>query len=126
MGRSSARGYVEPLAAIAGVFAVVVGLTVYAGAAEQALRQDRREVAGTVLEELVRTASVDGVLDPDRLATAEPPAGWRANVTLATPEGRWTRGPAPPDSADRASRQVAVGIGPGSVRPGRVTVVAWR
>lgn len=126
MERSSGRAYVEPLAALASVFAVAVGLTVYAGALDEALGPTERSVAEPVLEELVRAASVDGVVDPDRLAAADPPAGWTANVTLATPDGRWTRGPSPPASADRYRRQVAVRLGPGSIRPGQVTVVAWR
>lgn len=126
MERSSARAYVEPVAAIAAVFAVVAGLTVYAGAVDRALAPTDRSVAEPVLDDLLREARIDGVVDPGRLAAAEPPTGWHANVTLSTPEGRVTRGPSPPNSADRASRQVAVAVAPRSIRPGRLTVVAWR
>lgn len=126
MGRSSARGYVEPLAAIAAVFAVAAGLALYAGAVDRALAPDDRSVAEPVLQELLQDARIDGVVTPSRLASATPPTGWTANVTLATPDGRLTRGPIPPESADRARRQVAVRLGPGTIRPGTLTVVAWR
>lgn len=126
MGRSSARAYVEPIAALAAVFAVVVGLAVYTGAVGEFLGRNDRPVAETVLEEFVREARTDGVVDPERLAGLQAPTGWRVNVTLATPTDRWTRGPTPPDSADRARREVAVRLAPGSIRPGRLTVVAWR
>lgn len=126
MPRSSARGYVEPLAAIVAVFAVALGLGVYAGAVDDALGASERPVAEPVLEDLLREARTDGVVHPDRLAAATPPPGWRANVTLATPEGHVTRGPTPPASADQASRQVAVRLGPRSIRPGKLAVVAWR
>lgn len=126
MARSSAKGYVEPIAALAAVFAVVVGITVYAGVVGDVLEPSERAVAKAVLEDVLHRAEVEGVLDPAALAGAEPPAGWRANVTLATGEGRWRTGPDPPDDADRATRQVPVRLGPGTVRPGRITVVAWR
>lgn len=126
MRPSSARGYVEPLAAIVSVLAVAVGVTVYAVAVADVLRPDDRAVADTVLDELLRDGRVAGVLDPARLAGADPPAGWTANVTLSSPAGRWTRGPVPPEAAEAASRVIAVRLGPGSIRPGRLTVVAWR
>lgn len=126
MARSSARGYVEPLAAIAAVFAVVMGLSFYATAVDDVRHPGERSVAETVLDELRRDAMVDGVLDPDRLRTVEPPAGWAVNVTLASPIGRWSRGPRPPESADRAIHTVAVRLGPDEIRPAMLTVRAWQ
>lgn len=126
MPRSSARGYIEPVAAIAAVFAVVLGLTVYASVDRPDHRPTDRSVAGAVLEELRHQLQVDGVLAPARLSDADVPTGWSVNVTLATPSGRWTRGPAPPGDADRARRAVAVRLGPTAIRPGSLTVVAWR
>ncbi len=123
---SSARGYVEPLAAIAAVFAVVIGLTIYAGTVDDVRQPGERSVAKTVLDELRQDAMVDGVLEPDRLRTVEPPTGWTVNVTLASPTGRWSRGPRPPNAADRARRTVAVRLGPDEIGPARLTVRAWR
>lgn len=126
MSRSSARGYVEPIAAIAAVFAVAAGLTIYAGGLGDALEDSDRPVAETVLEEVQSGADDRGVLEPAALARAETPAGWHANVTLATRAGRFTRGPTPPADAERASTGLAVRLGPGTIRPGRLTVEAWR
>jgi len=126
MPRSSARGYVEPLAAIAAVLAVAAGMTVYAGSLDDAGGTRDRAIATTVLEGLRTDATSFGVLQPSRLADAAVPPGWQANLTLATRDGRWARGPTPPADADRATAQVAVRLGPGEVRPGRLTVEAWR
>lgn len=128
MRRSSVRGYVEPIAAIAAVFAVGVGLTVYAGGLQGALAPDSGDtaVAETVLSEIAANASTMGVLDPSAVRTGRPPAGWSANVTLSTREGRWQTGPTPPARADSATRRVSVRLAPGTVRPGRLTVEAWR
>lgn len=126
MSRSSARGYVEPLAALAAVFAVTVGLAVYVGALDRPLRPTDRPVAETVLDELTTEAGTMGVVDVEAFASASPPAGWHANVTLATRDGRLSRGPIPPADADRATRRVSVRLAPGTIRPGRLTVVAWR
>lgn len=125
MSRSSARGYVEPLAALAAVFAVVVGLTVYAGGLEGVLRPGDRSIAESVLDDVATAAETRGVVEPAAVETAAPPAGWDANVTLATREGRITRGPTPPADADRATRRVSVRLAPGTVRPGRLVVEAW-
>lgn len=126
MPRSSDRGYVEPLAALAAVFAVAVGLTVYVGGLSGVLGPDDRSAAETVLDDLVGTSATMGVVDPGAVRDAAPPAGWQANVTLATRDGRWRRGPTPPAGADRATRRVSVRLGPGTIRPGRLTVEAWR
>lgn len=126
MSRSSGRGYVEPLAALAAVFAVAVGLTVYVGGLQTALAPGDRSVAETVLDDIVTEATTMGVLEAAAIRSAEPPAGWQANVTLATRDGRWTTGPTPPAAADSATRRVSVRLAPGTVRPGRLTVEAWR
>jgi len=126
MPRSSARGYVEPVAAIAAVFAVAAGLTIYVGSLGDTLDTDDRSVAATVLEDLRSQGAALGVVEPTHLAAATVPPGWHANVTLATMAGRWSRGPKPPATADGATTEVAVRLGPGEVRPGRLTVEAWR
>jgi hypothetical protein len=126
MPRSSARGYVEPIAALAAVFAVAVGLTLYAGTLQSATDRDGRAVATTVLESLSQEGATLGVIRPNRLRLAPVPAGWSANLTLVSPAGRWTAGGVPPDDARRASKRVAVRLDPGRVRPGRLRVAIWR
>ena len=125
MRRSSARGYVEPFAAIAAVLAVAAGLTIYVGALGDTLDGDDRPVAETVLEDVQAAGATLGVVEPADLRAVRPPAGWHANVTLATRDGRWTSGPTPPVHADAASARLSVRLGPGTVRPGRLTVEAW-
>jgi hypothetical protein len=126
MSLSWDRGYVEPLAALAAVFAVVVGLTLYVGALDEAVERDDRPVADAITAEIIADAGTMGILEHASVRSAAPPAGWNANVTLSTRAGRLQRGPSPPEDADVATRQVSVRLGPGTVRPGRLTVEAWR
>lgn len=126
MSHSSGRGYVEPVAALAAVFALGLGLTVYAGTLHETRPANDRQVAETVLASLQQDAAVLGTLEPARLRRAEPPANWSANVTLVTADGRWVHGNVPPPRARRASAQVAVRRAPGRVLPGRLEVAVWR
>jgi hypothetical protein len=126
MPRSSGRGYVEPVAALAAVFVLGLGLTVYAGTLREARPANDRKVAETVLADLRSDAEELGVLDPGRLRHAQPPANWSANLTMATADGRWTRGETPPPRARRATARVAIRRGPGRVVPGRLEVAVWR
>lgn len=128
MRQSSARGYVEPIAAIAAVFAVAVGLTVYVGGLQESMEPAPQSdaVAESALADVLTTASTMGVVDPAAVSDAVPPAGWTANVTLSTRDGRLRVGPAPPVEAATATRRVSVRLAPGAVRPGRLTVAVWR
>lgn len=127
MRRWSARGQVEPLAALAAVFAVCVGLTVYAGAATDLLGGTDRDVAETVLDRTAREAGPAGFVTMEDLKNVDPaPPGWQANVTLRTPRERTTLGPSPPDETQRARRQVAVRVGPGQLNPGTLVVEVWK
>lgn len=125
MRRSSARAGTEPLAALAAVFAVGVGLAAFAGAVpvpEQTGSADPE----AVLQEVRLAATTDGVLDPDDLdAGTSVPAGWEVNVTLETSAGRRHVGPEPPERAERADRTVTVGLGPGALAPGHLEVAVW-
>lgn len=125
MPRSSARGYVEPLVAIAAVFVLGVGLTVYASALAAREQADRRQVAETVVESVGGQAESLGVLRPSALRHAVAPSGWSVNLTLVSPAGRWSTGGTPPPAADRARRRVAVRLGPGVLRPGVLRVAVW-
>ena len=126
MRRWSARGQAEPLAALAAVFAVGVGLAVYAGALPEADEPSTVD-PDTVLQDVRQSPMEGGVLVPGTLGTGrEVPAGWEVNVTLETPDGRRTLGPSPPPDARRASRPVTVRLAPGALRPGRLRVAVWR
>ncbi|MFB6168629.1 MAG: hypothetical protein ABEJ43_07255 [Haloferacaceae archaeon] len=130
MSRSSARrGQVEPTAALAATFAVVVGLGLYAGALADATpgRADR-DLAKPALDRAHAALSPDGtVVLPDRIGAGRrvAPDGYRTNVTVRTAERRWTAGPAPPRSAETAARSVGVRLGPADVRAGTLRVEVW-
>lgn len=129
MRRSSDRGQVEPLAALAAVLAVSAGLVVYAGVLDEAIpEQPESETPTTILDSVHRSLQTAGVASPDRLATAAAtvPDGWQANVTLSAGGQRWHRGPEPPDGADRATRRVSVRVAPKQIEPGQLRVVVWR
>jgi hypothetical protein len=129
MSSSSAKAQVEPLAALAAVFAVGVGLTLYVGALDGALAalDDDREMAPTAADALVAESSSFGVVDPPLSAAVERarPTGYRLNATLATGGKRWQAGPPRSRSADCVERRVSARIEPGIVRPGRLEVCAW-
>jgi hypothetical protein len=130
MSRSSARrGQVEPTAALAAVFGVVVGLGLYAGVLADATPADReRDLAGPAVERVHdRLAGDDGVAHPDRLsaATDAGPDGYRLNATLRVAALRWTVGPRPPPTADAATRRTSVRIAPGRIDPGVLRVEVW-
>jgi len=127
MSRSSARGQVEPFAALAAVLALTAAFGVYAVAyAHVPLGGDARRPARTAL---TRVATALGPLpaDPAVLATAtrgvDPERS--VNVTLRTARARWALGPRRPPTAAVASRSVPVRVGNRTVRPGRLTVAVW-
>lgn len=125
---SGRRGQVEPLAAIAAVFLVGAGLTLYAGALDERLVGDgHRAVADAALGTVERAVTEDGVVEPHRLRRVRSvgPAGYELNVTLETPDGRRHHGPTAPASATNATERVSVHTGTGHVRPGRLVVRVW-
>jgi hypothetical protein len=129
MRRSSDRGQAEPLAALAAVFAVSVGLALYAGGLDDAIPgQPESETPEAVLESVHRSLDVAGVTSPSRLenAVAAVPDGWHANVTLSTAGEQYQRGPTPPVSAEHETRRVSVKTAPKHVDPGQLRVVVWR
>jgi hypothetical protein len=129
MSSSSGRAQVEPLAALAAVFAVGVGLTLYVGALDGTLAalDDDREMAPTAADALVTEASSFGVVDPPLSAAAERarPTGYRLNTTLAAGGRRWQAGPPRSRGVDCVERRVSARIAPGTVRPGRLEVCVW-
>lgn len=129
MSSSSARAQVEPLAALAAVFAVGVGLTLYVGALDGALAalDDDREMAPTAADAFLAEAATFGVVDPPltRAADTARPTGYDLNATLTAGGGRWQAGPTRPPTADCVERRVSVRTAPGTVRTGRLEVCVW-
>ncbi|MES3517782.1 MAG: hypothetical protein PPP58_08980 [Natronomonas sp.] len=128
MSHLSDRGQVEPLAALAAVFAVGAGLTLYVGALDGHFAADRdRDVAPTVADRMLAESTSGGVVTPPIADAADEarPTGHATNVTVATGGKRWAVGPSPPPDAERAERQVSVRIDTGIVRPGRLEVAVW-
>lgn len=129
MSRSSAcRGQAEPLVAVVAVFAVGVGLTVYAGALEDARPEGDEPSVQPALDRAERAVSEGGVVEPRRLSAAPEvaPGSHRLNATVETQGEQWQVGPTPPATARIATTRVSVRTAPGEVRPGRLTVRVWR
>lgn len=122
------RGLVEPLAALAALFAVCVGLSTYAVVLAGVDAPTDRDIAGPALATVHDDVTVRGVVDPARLGSAldNTPTGYRLHVSVRTDERQWAVGPPAPSRGDRASRRVSVRLGPGRVRAGRLQVVVWR
>jgi len=129
MSRSSARGQVEPTAALVVLVAVCAAVSTYAAALDGAIGSTERSVAPPTLDRVVDTLASGGVADPNRTARARQagPAGYRLNVTVGAADHRWYAGPPPPEGADveAAGRRIGVRVGPGRIRPGRVRVEVW-
>jgi hypothetical protein len=130
MSRSSARGQVEPVAALVCLLAVCVAVSTYATALAGAGYGTERDVATPTLDRVVDRLAVGGVAVPDRTERAQGvgPTGYRVNVTVAAAGERWHAGPTPPGrraDTDTAARTVGVRLAPGRVRPGRVHVEVW-
>lgn len=130
MSRSSARrGQVEPTAALAATFAVVVGLVLYAGALGAATpERPDRTLAEPALTRVHAALSPNGtVVLPERVerGPAAGPDGYRTNVTVRTATRRWQAGPTPPPGAESAARSAGVRVGPATVRAGTLRVEVW-
>lgn len=121
------RGQTEPLAALAALLAVGVGLALFAGAAADGPAASDRSLADPALERATATALDDGVVDPKDLPAPRTvaPDGYEARVTLLFDGRQRAVGPRPPDDADRASRPVTVRVAPGDLRSGRLVVEVW-
>lgn len=129
MRRSSGRGQIEPIAALAAVLAVAAGLTLYAEALSGIGPDDPADgTAERALDRIERRLRTAGVVTPDALDGVDEavPEGWRVNVTLTAGDRRWGVGTAPPPDARRAVRRVAIRDGSGQIDPGRLAVVLWR
>lgn len=125
--RDSAQ--VEPLAALAAVFALTVGLGLYVHALGGTVSTGPRPLAPTALDAVASAASdPTGVIDPARLDVARgaAPADHDLNATVTTGDGYWAVGPPiPPGVPDRARRRVAVASRRNRTVTGRLRVVVW-
>jgi hypothetical protein len=129
MSRSSARrAQVEPLPALVAVAVLCLAVGGYASVRTDVLPVDGSDApADEVLSDTVDAASEPGtvVVDPANITVVTPTA-YDAAVTVTAGDREWTAGAtAPPSDAAAASRRVPVRIGPGRVRPGRITVEVW-
>jgi hypothetical protein len=132
MSRSSARGQVEPTAALVVLLAVCAAVSTYATVLGGAGHEVERDVASPTLDRVVDRLAVGGVAEPARRRRAQRagPTGYRLNVTLAAGGRRWHAGPKRPGpgasaDTDAAARALGVRLAPGRIRPGRVRVVMW-
>jgi hypothetical protein len=126
---ASARGQTEPLAALAAVFAVAVGLSLYVGALDATLPVPgaERDVAPTAADRVTAEATTFGAVRPpiSDAAAAARPTGYELNATLVVDESIRTAGPSTPSTAACTDRRVSVRVAPGRVRPGRLEVCVW-
>ena len=126
--RTDRRGQTEPLVVLAGVLAVSVGLTIYAGAALTATEPTGTEGGVEPLADRALALSADdGVVDPAALVEPATLVDDDRTVSVAlVANGTVARaGPEPPADADRASRPTTIRLGPGTLAAGRLEVAAW-
>lgn len=129
MSSWSDRAQVEPLAALAAVLAVCIGLSLYVGVFEAALvsLSPDRAVAPTAADRFVATASSFGSVSVPIGDSAEKarPAGYELNATVIADGSAWTAGPTQPDESECVRRQVSVRSEPATVRPATLEVCVW-
>lgn len=127
------RGQTEPIAALVAVFAVCVGVTVYAGAHAglAAVDSDRAPAAPTA-DRAASALTADGAVNrsafddetlPDQIDAA--PDGYEYRLTIQVDGERVAAGPDPPADVDRTQRPIAVETAPGEIRPGLLVVEVW-
>lgn len=126
-GHWSARGQVEPTAALVATVVVCLGVGLYAVTLDSSIPSSDRDLAPPTLERVHTVLVTGGVVSPTRLdrALGAGPPGHDLNVTLRTADRRWTAGPTPPATADAATRRVGLEVTPGRVRSGILRVEVW-
>ncbi|EMA15740.1 DUF7285 family protein [Haloarcula marismortui] len=131
MSPSSDSGTTEPVAVLVAVFAVTLGVSLYAGVLDDAFGtlDDDRNIATPTADAVEQRLSSAGVVRPKGLDNAlnAVPANYHGNATITAMTGeRWSGGREPPTSADTETKTVSVQVGPGTVRRGTLTVRVWR
>lgn len=122
MSRSPDSGQAEPLAALVALFAVCLGVSLYAGVLDVPTSAPDLPVE-RALDRTHDRLHNGSAGDPSRLSV--PPSRHGVNATLSAAGSHWSAGPVPPHDGARASRPVAVHLGPGRVAAGRLRVVMW-
>ncbi|MFB6223221.1 MAG: hypothetical protein ABEH86_06060 [Haloarcula sp.] len=131
MSPLSARATTEPIAVLVAVFAVALGLSLYAGVVDDAFEtlDDDRNRATPTADTVEQRLSSAGIVQPGRLDEAidAVPAKYHGNATITATTGeRWSAGREPASGADTETRSVSVQVGPGAVYRGTLTVRVWR
>lgn len=123
----SRRGQVEPIAAIAAVFAIAVGFALYAGVASEVAPEREGTDAEATMHRLEARALSDGILSapPAINASALSRPGEAVNVTVETEAGSWAAGPEPPGETEVARRPVTVRVDAGRQVPGWLRLEVW-
>lgn len=131
------RAQAEPVVALVALFAVSVGVSLYAGVLGDvsATVGVDRDVATPTLERVHDATTTAGIVDPRALdrGLAVGPDGYDLNVTVEGANRTWHAGPPAPtrtsrtssETSDSATRSASVRVAPGRVRPGTLRVVVW-
>lgn len=128
MSHSSDRGQTEPLAALAAVVVVGLGLGLYAGVLDAKLPgSPDRKLSESVIERVESTVAPAAVALPSRIdeSQAAGPDGYRMNVTLGAVDQYWTIGPFAPEGADTSTARIGVRVGTSKIRTGTLRVSVW-
>lgn len=112
---------------MAALFAVCLGVSLYAGVAVDTTAPDDRSLSEPTLEQVDATLVDGGAVDPSEIAAGREaaPTGYDVRIELRADGRTWTAGPESPPTADRAERPVSVRVEPGTVRPGTIAVEVW-
>lgn len=130
----SRRAQTSPVAALVACFAVVCGVSIYAGVLDDAVPSADRDLAGPTLDRVTDAASDAGVVVPKALDGARRvgPDGYAVNVSVRvgplddrSNADTYRYGPTAPPTVDTAARDVSVRVAPGRIRTGRVVVRVW-
>lgn len=127
--RVRSRGQVEPTVALAAALVVGLAMATFVGLYQGAQPEPTPPVTAELVTERVLVAATDGgVVRPASVSLAGVcPTGWSCNASLEWHDRSRSLGdPVPSASTARASRVVAVRIGPGRHRSGTLTVAVWR
>lgn len=124
---SDVRGQ-APTTALVAVAMLGLAVSLYATVLGGAAPAPERNLAVPTLDRAHDVLAPAEVASPTRLdeATDAGPAGYAVNASLVADGERWSVGPKASESADVASRRVAVRTNETTVAPGRLRVAVWR
>lgn len=125
--RASARGQLEPTAALVATATVCLALGLYAVALGNAIPPTDRDLAEPTLDRVETELSTGGTVAPAHREAALDvgPTGHSINLTIVAAGRRWVAGPAVPPAADRARCRTSVRVDADRVRAGTLRVAVW-